>query len=77
MSDFADSRNLRTVTLTAAEREWIRRQGRTARALADVQRQVRARLSRTEADMTRVREQLRYDRRHLEPKTHLDRPLSH
>jgi len=46
--------------LTAAEREWIRRQGVTARALAEEQRLVRRRLSTTRDDAAaRVREQLR------------------
>jgi len=46
-------------TLTAAEREWIRRQGMTARALAEEQRLVRGRLAPTHDDVARVREQLR------------------
>jgi len=45
--------------LTAAERDWIRRQGMTARALAEERRLVRDRLSATDNQLARVREQLR------------------
>lgn len=51
-----------TVRLTAAERDWIRRQGVTARVLAEEQRRVRERLS-SSAEVTNVREQLRRDAR--------------
>jgi hypothetical protein len=52
-----------TVELTAAEREWIRRQGVTARALAEEQRRMRERLSSTGAELRRVREQYQRDQR--------------
>jgi hypothetical protein len=45
--------------LTAADRDWIRRQGMTARALAEERRLVRERLSATDDQLARVREQLR------------------
>ena len=48
-----------TTPLTAAEREWIRRQGMTARALAEEQRLVRGRRSAAGDDEAGVREQLR------------------
>jgi hypothetical protein len=54
-----------TVRLTAAERDWIRRQGVTARVLAEEQRRVRERLSAS-AEVTNVREQLRRDARRFE-----------
>ena len=59
MSHGALSRLVPTTRLTAAEREWIRRQGKTARALAEEQRLARGRLSATGDDVERVREQLR------------------
>jgi hypothetical protein len=59
MSDGAPSPHVPTMRLTAAEREWIRRQGMTARVLAEEQRLVRRRLSAKGDDVTRAREQLR------------------
>ena len=44
--------------LSAAEREWIRRQGMTARVLAAEQRRVRARLSDS-AEVAAVRERFK------------------
>ena len=43
--------------LTPAEREWIRRQGRTARAVAAEQKRVRDRLAAAAAKAMRAREQ--------------------
>jgi hypothetical protein len=61
MADVLDP--VRPVTgLTAAERDWIRRQGVTARVLADEQRRIRERLSAS-AEVINVREQLRRERR--------------
>lgn len=48
-----------TTRLTAAEREWIRRQGVTARALAEEQRLVRSRRSDAGDGKARGREQRR------------------
>ena len=48
-----------TTHLTDADRDWIRRQGMTARALAEERRLVRDSLSATEDQLARVREQLR------------------
>ena len=45
--------------LTAAERDWIRRQGMTARALEEERRLVRERLAAMNDQVARVREQLR------------------
>jgi hypothetical protein len=45
--------------LTAADRDWIRRQGITARALAEERRLVRERLSAADNQLARVREPLR------------------
>ena len=45
--------------LTDAERDWIRRQGMTARALKEERRLVRERLSAMNDQVARVREQLR------------------
>jgi len=45
--------------LTDAERDWIRRQGMTARALEEERRRVRERLSAMNVQVGRVREQLR------------------
>ena len=42
-----------SATLTPAEREWIRRQGLTARALAEEQRRVRERMSAAVAEQRR------------------------
>ena len=42
-----------SATLTAAERDWIRRQGLTARALAEEQRRVRERMSAAVAEQRR------------------------
>jgi len=50
------------ITLTAAERAWIRRQGLTARVLADEQRRTRERLSAGEDEVARTRERFRRDR---------------
>jgi hypothetical protein len=63
MSDLVDRPQLPSVELTAAEREWIRRQGVTARVLADEQRRTRERLSAMGPEVTRVRDELRRDRR--------------
>jgi len=53
-----------TVELSAAEREWIRRQGVTARVLAEEHRRMRERLSTsTGAELRRVREQFARDQR--------------
>jgi hypothetical protein len=62
MSDVVKSVPTRTVALTAAERDWIRRQGLTARVLADEQRRVRQALSVDGPEVTRVRERFRHDR---------------
>jgi hypothetical protein len=59
MSHGALSREVPTPRLTAAERDWIRRQGMTARALAAERQLIRSRLSATRDDVARVREQLR------------------
>jgi hypothetical protein len=59
MSHGAMTPQVPTTRLTDAEREWIRRQGMTARALAEEQRLVRARLSDAGDDEGRVREQRR------------------
>ena len=45
--------------LTDAERDWIRRQGMTARALEEERRLVRERLAAMNDQVARVREQLR------------------
>jgi len=66
MSDLVNPRQLPPVELTAAEREWIRRQGVTARVLADEQRRTRERLSAMGPEVTRVRDQLRRDRRRFD-----------
>jgi hypothetical protein len=63
MSDLVDRPQLPSVELTAAEREWMRRQGVTARVLADEQRRTRERLSAMGPEVTRVRDELRRDRR--------------
>jgi len=63
MSDLVDRRQLPSVELTAAEREWIRRQGVTARVLADEQRRTRERLAAMGPEVTRVRDEFRRDRR--------------
>jgi len=63
MSRGALSRQVPTTRLTAAERDWIRREGMTARALAVEQQLVRSRLSATRDDVARVREQLRHEPR--------------
>ena len=63
MSRGALSREVPTTQLTAAERDWIRRQGMTARALAAEQQQVRSHLSAARDDVARVREQLRHEPR--------------
>jgi hypothetical protein len=63
MSDLVDRPQLPSVELTAAEREWIRRQGVTARVLADEQRRTRERLSAMGPEVTRVRDEFRRDRR--------------
>jgi hypothetical protein len=47
----------RTRGLTPAERDWIRRQGLTARVLAAEQRRVRARMSDAAADAMRRRDE--------------------
>jgi hypothetical protein len=51
------------MALTAAERDWIRRQGRIARVVADEQRRVRQRPPADDRDVTRALERLRHDRR--------------
>jgi hypothetical protein len=66
MSDFVNRPQLPPVELTAAEREWIRRQGVTARVLADERRRMRERLSAMSPEATRVRDQFRRDRRRFE-----------
>ena len=48
-----------TMQLTAAERDWIRRQGMSARALAAERQLIRSRRTTTRDDVARVREQLR------------------
>jgi hypothetical protein len=63
MSDLVDRPQLPSVELTAAEREWMRRQGVTARVLADEQRRTRERLSAMGPEVTGVRDELRRDRR--------------
>jgi hypothetical protein len=45
-----------TKELTAAERDWIRRQGMTARAVAAEQRRVRERLAAAAAETMRARD---------------------
>jgi len=62
MTDVLHGAQRPTVRLTAAERDWIRRQGVTARVLAEEQRRVRERLSAS-AEVANVREQLRRDAR--------------
>ena len=47
-----------TIGLTAAERDWIRRQGLTARALEDKRQRLRDRLT-SKDQVERAREQLR------------------
>ena len=47
-----------TAALTAAERDWIRRQGLTARALEDKRQRLRDRLT-SKDQVERAREQLR------------------
>jgi hypothetical protein len=49
-----------TTHLTHADREWIRRQGMTARALEEERRLVRDRLSAMNDEVARVREQRRH-----------------
>lgn len=66
MSGLVNRPQLPPVELTAAEREWIRRQGVTARVLADEQRRMRERLSAMGPEVTRVRDQLRRDRRRFD-----------
>jgi hypothetical protein len=51
------------MALSAAERDWIRRQGRIARVVADEQRRVRQRPPADDRDVTRALERLRHDRR--------------
>jgi hypothetical protein len=63
MSDLVNRPQLPSVELTAAEREWIRRQGVTARVLADEQRRTRERLAAMGPQVTRVRDEFRRDRR--------------
>jgi hypothetical protein len=65
MADVLDPVQLPTKELSDAERDWIRRQGVTARVLADEQRRIRERLSAS-AEVANVREQLRRDRRRFE-----------
>jgi len=62
VSNRADFSDIPPVGLTAAEREWIRRQGLTARVLAGEQRRVADRLSDSRIDVARVQEQMRRDR---------------
>jgi hypothetical protein len=62
MSDVVNNVQTRTVALTAAERDWIRRQGLTARVLADEQRRVRQAVPVDGPEVTRVRERFRRDR---------------
>ena len=59
MSHGAMTPQVPTTRLTDAERDWIRRQGMTARALAEEQRLVRARLAAAGDDEARVRDQRR------------------
>jgi hypothetical protein len=59
MSHGALTPHIPMTRLTAAERDWIRRQGMTGRALAEERRLVRERLSATDNQLERVREQLR------------------
>jgi hypothetical protein len=63
MSAVVNRPELPTVELTASEREWIRRQGVTARVLAEEQRRMRERLSSTGAELRRVRERFARDER--------------
>jgi hypothetical protein len=65
MSEMPDGVQQPTVRLTAAERDYIRRQGVTARVLAEERRRVRERLSAS-AEVAKVRQQLRRDRRRFE-----------
>lgn len=65
MANVVDGTQLPQIGLTAAERDWIRRQGVTARVLAEEQRRVRERLSAS-AEVMNVREQLRRDARRFE-----------
>jgi hypothetical protein len=51
-----------TKELTPAERDWIRRQGMTARAVAIEQRRVRDRLAAAAADAMRSRDRPRFRR---------------
>jgi len=62
MSNLADFSDIPPAGLTAAERDWIRRQGLTARVLASEQRRVAERLADSRIDVARVQEQLRRDR---------------
>ena len=65
MAHVVDGTQLSRTGLTAAERDWIRRQGVTARVLAEEQRRVRERLSAS-AEVINVREQFRRDARRFE-----------
>jgi hypothetical protein len=63
MSSTAQEPSQRTTPLTPVEREWIRRQGRSARALEAEQRRVRAQLV---AEELRRRDQLAGGRRRFQ-----------
>ena len=63
MSVVVNRPEIPTVELTPAERDWIRRQGLTARVLAEEQRRMRERLSSTSAELRRVRQQFARDER--------------
>jgi hypothetical protein len=66
MSDAMSRVQMPKVELTSAEREWIRRQGVTARVLADEQRRMRERLASLGPDVTRVRARFRRDPRRFD-----------
>jgi hypothetical protein len=66
MSDVTDQMHTPGRELTAPEREWIRRQGHTARVLADEQRRARTSGAALAPDVMRVRDQFRRDRRRFE-----------
>ena len=66
MSRDAQSTTVSTAALSAAERDWIRRQGMTARVLAAEQRRVRSRLADS-AEVAAVRERFKRDSRAGDP----------
>jgi hypothetical protein len=55
-----------SMPLTATEREWIRRQGVSARVQEAEQRRLRARLAAAQAQMSRLRAEPRYGRRRFD-----------